>query len=32
MVGAQGYYEFLNGNTADLSLNACASLSIEKTN
>ena len=31
MVGAQGYYEFLNGNTADLSLNACASLSIEKT-
>ena len=32
MVGAQSYYEFLNGNTADLSLNACASLSIEKTN
>lgn len=32
MVGAQGYYEFLNGNTADLSLNACASLSIERTN
>ena len=32
MVGAQGYYEFLNGNTADLSLNACASLNIEKTN
>ena len=31
MVGAQGYYEFLNNNVADLSLNACASLSIEKT-
>lgn len=31
MVGAQGYYEFLNNNVADLSLNACASMSIEKT-
>lgn len=31
MVGAQGYYEFLNNNVADLSLNACASLSIEQT-
>lgn len=31
MVGAQGYYEFTNGNTADLSLNACASMSIEKS-
>lgn len=31
MVGAQGYYEFLSGNTADLSLNACASMSIEQT-
>ena len=31
MVGAQGYYEFLNNNVADLSLNACASLSIEET-
>ena len=31
MVGAQGYYEFINGNTADLSLNACASMSIENT-
>ena len=31
MVGAQSYYEFLNGNIADLSLNACASLIIEKT-
>ncbi|HZK39306.1 MAG TPA: tRNA (adenosine(37)-N6)-threonylcarbamoyltransferase complex transferase subunit TsaD [Clostridia bacterium] len=29
MVGAQGYYEFLKGNFADLSLNACASGSIE---
>lgn len=29
MVGAQGYYEFQKGNTADLSLNACASMSIE---
>lgn len=31
MVGAQGYYEFISGNTADLSLNACASMSIENT-
>lgn len=29
MVGAQGYYEYIGGNTADLSLNACASMSIE---
>lgn len=29
MVGAQGYYEFQKGNTADLTLNACASMSIE---
>ncbi len=29
MVGAQGYYEFLKCNFADLSLNACASSSIE---
>lgn len=29
MVGAQGYYEYINGNIADLSLNACASMSIE---
>ncbi|MBP9988713.1 MAG: tRNA (adenosine(37)-N6)-threonylcarbamoyltransferase complex transferase subunit TsaD [Ruminococcus sp.] len=29
MVGAQGYYEFIGGNTADMSLNACASLNIE---
>lgn len=29
MVGAQGYYEFLSGNVADLSLNARASMSIE---
>lgn len=31
MVGAQGYYEFTNGNIADLALNACASMSIEET-
>ena len=30
MVGAQGYFEFLNGRTADLSLNACATMSIEQ--
>ena len=30
MVGAQGYYEFINGNIADLALNACASMSIEE--
>lgn len=29
MVGAQGYYEFLAGNTADMSLNAYATMSIE---
>lgn len=28
MIGAQGYYEFLAGNTADMSLNAYASKSI----
>jgi len=28
MVGVQGYYEFLNGNTADSSLNATATLPI----
>ncbi|MCR4616396.1 MAG: tRNA (adenosine(37)-N6)-threonylcarbamoyltransferase complex transferase subunit TsaD [Clostridiales bacterium] len=30
MVGAQGFYEFSAGNTADMSLNARASLSIDK--
>lgn len=30
MVGAQGYYEFLSGKSADLSLNACATMSIEQ--
>ncbi len=30
MVGSQGYYEYLSGNIADLSLNACATMSIEK--
>lgn len=30
MVGAQGYFEYLNGNTADLSLNAVASKNIEE--
>lgn len=29
MVGAQGYYEFLSGNTATLDLNATACMSIE---
>lgn len=29
MVASQGYYEFLGGNIADLSLNAVASMSIE---
>lgn len=29
MVGSQGYYEFISGNTADLSLNAAATGSIE---
>lgn len=28
MIGAQGYYEFLDGNTADMSLNAYATKSI----
>ncbi len=30
MVGSQGYYEYLSGNIADLSLNAYATMSIEK--
>ena len=30
MVGAQGYYEYLSGNTANSDLNAYATLSIEK--
>ena len=30
MVGAQGYYEYLGGNTAELSLNAYAGLSIDE--
>ena len=29
MVASQGYYEFLSGNTADLSLNAAATMPIE---
>lgn len=29
MVGSQGYYEFINGNTAELDLNAKASLPID---
>lgn len=29
MVGAQGYYEFKNGNIADMSLNAYASMNID---
>lgn len=29
MVGAQGYYEYLSGNIADLSLNAAATLPID---
>lgn len=29
MVGAQGYYEYLSGNVSDMSLNACATKSIE---
>lgn len=29
MVGSQGYYEYLSGNTADLSLNAAATLPID---
>ena len=31
MVGAQGYYEYLSGNTAELSLNAYAGLSIDES-
>lgn len=31
MVGAQGYYEFINGNTAGLSLNACATKPINES-
>jgi N6-L-threonylcarbamoyladenine synthase len=30
MVGSQGYYEFLAGNTAGQNLNACATKSIEE--
>lgn len=30
MIGAQGYYEYLSGNTADQSLNAFATLGIEQ--
>jgi N6-L-threonylcarbamoyladenine synthase len=29
MVGAQGYYEYLAGHTAGLSLNACANMEID---
>lgn len=29
MIAAQGYYEYLAGNTADMSLNACAQRSID---
>lgn len=29
MVGAQGFYEYRSGSVADLSLNACATMSIE---
>ena len=29
MIGAQGYYEYLSGNTADESLNATATLPID---
>lgn len=32
MVGAQGYYEYLSGNIADLSLNAVATLPIDYSN
>ena len=31
MVGAQGYYEFIEGNVAELDLNAAATMSIEKS-
>ncbi len=30
MVAAQGYYEYLSGNTASLSLNACATMPIDE--
>ena len=30
MIGAQGYYEYLSGNIAALSLNAYAGLSIDE--
>ena len=30
MVGSQGYYEYLSGNIADMTLNAYATMSIEK--
>lgn len=30
MIASQGYYEFLQGNTADMSLNAVASMAIDK--
>jgi len=29
MVGAQGYYEYLSGNTAGLDLNACAAMPVD---
>jgi N6-L-threonylcarbamoyladenine synthase len=29
MVGCQGYYEFMAGNTAGLELNACANMEID---
>jgi N6-L-threonylcarbamoyladenine synthase len=29
MIGSQGYYEYLSGNIADLSLNAVATLPID---
>ncbi|MDD6478842.1 MAG: tRNA (adenosine(37)-N6)-threonylcarbamoyltransferase complex transferase subunit TsaD [Oscillospiraceae bacterium] len=29
MVGVQGYYEFLSGNTSDVTLNACATMPID---
>lgn len=31
MIGAQAYYEYLAGNTADSSLNAMATMSIDKS-
>jgi N6-L-threonylcarbamoyladenine synthase len=30
MVGAQGYYEFLAGSRADLTLNACAEMAVDQ--